>query len=194
MKKISLLSLILSAGCMDWITVIPDDFVVAEAGPASVDTGSRSVDTGSRCGRDEDNDNHVNCLDDGTVIDCRDDDPNINPSADERCNDEIDNNCNDLIDEGCQAPEDAGPAPMDSGNARQDEICGDGVDNDGDGSVDEGPCVRGPYQRNAPCYEGAYRDAMTVCMRFNGQYTNAVREGDVHRDEEEQKRVRNGFR
>jgi hypothetical protein len=67
MKKISLLSLILCAGCMDWITVIPDDFVVAEAGPLQQVT----------------------------------------------------------------------------------------------------------YQRDAPCHEGDYAEDMTVCMRFNGNVTNA---------------------
>ena len=83
MKKVSLLSLILSAGCMDWITVIPDDFVVAEAGPAPQDSGSAAVDSGQ----------------------------------------------------------------VTAGQP-------------------------GAYQRNAPCYEGAYREAMTVCMRFNGDVTN----------------------
>ena len=152
MKKISLLSLILSAGCMDWITVIPDDFVVAEAGPASVDTGSR-------CGLDEDGDGHVNCDESGTVVDCDDTNPRINPAAVETCDDGIDNNCNGLIDEGCQAPQDAGPAPQDSGSAAVDS-----------GQVTPGQ--PGAYQRNAPCYEDPYSEAMTVCMRFNGDVIN----------------------
>ena len=36
------------------------------------------------------------------------------------------------------------------------------------------PGQPGAYQRNAPCYEGAYSDKMTLCMRFNG---NAINQG-----------------
>ena len=149
MKKISLLSLVLTASCADWITAIPDDFIVAEAGPASVDTGSG-------CGVDEDGDGYVvSCDDDGIVVDCDDNDPDIYPGAEEVCGDGRDNNCNGQADEEC-GPIDAGSAPVDSGS----------------GAVDAGVVAPPPvFGRNRSCsYDSEEgREGLKVCLRFNSE-------------------------
>ncbi len=44
----------------------------------------------------------------GEQGDCNDDDPDINPDADEVCDDAIDNNCDGDIDEGCDQDADGG--------------------------------------------------------------------------------------
>jgi hypothetical protein len=137
MKKISLLSLVLTAGCMDWISVIPDDFVVAEAGPvgAVTDTGSAgTVDAGSS-----------GC--DPTPEEC----------------DGRDNDCDGQVDEdGVCPPPDSGPR-SDAGSSPT--------------PADAGPAGERAYSLDAPCYSGEYAGDMTLCMRFNGNFTNRATNG-----------------
>ncbi len=86
--------------------------------------------------------------------DCDDNDPSINPMANDACPDGIDNNCNGLVDEqaamiGQPCGSSVGQCVMGTwgcannvltcigGVAATAEICSDGIDNDCDGQVDE---------------------------------------------------------
>ena len=114
------------------------------------------------CG-DADDDDHEDC---NPLIDCNNEDPEINASAQEVC-DEVDNNCNGQADEGvtntcfnydascttfstCDPcvpapPETCGQSGAGDGidnncDGEEDEGCGDGIDWDGDGYVGEKDC------------------------------------------------------
>ncbi len=80
-------------------------------------------------------------------------------------------------DGGGQPPvRDAGAPPDAGGCVAQVEACGDGLDNDCDGSTDEEDCTR-VYEPNPACHEeDAYRQHMTLCMRFEGNLDNEVRD------------------
>lgn len=97
----------------------------------------------------EDESDEEACVDtdeDGWSVDCNDcndDDPDVNPGAEEICN-EIDDNCNELVDEGFDTDAD-GFTTCDgdcddtdpSVNPDAPEIC-NGIDDNCDGNTDEG--------------------------------------------------------
>jgi hypothetical protein len=69
----------------------------------------------------------------GEQGDCDDEDPNVNPGADEVCDDGIDNDCDGDIDEGCDQAADSGGAVVDDG------------DGGGGGGCFIGTAAPGPY-------------------------------------------------
>jgi hypothetical protein len=95
-------------------------------------------------GADEDGDTYRDC-DIPALIDCDDEDPNVNPAADEAC-DQIDNDCDGEVDnvdldgdgyvsDSCYGS-DCDDADPDAYPGRP-ESC-DGADNDCDGEIDDG--------------------------------------------------------
>jgi hypothetical protein len=79
----------------------------------------------------QDNDGDGYRPDGSDYHDCNDNDPNINPGADEICTDNVDNDCDSQID--CDDSDCADHSDCGGGDQ---EICDNGSDDDGDGQVD----------------------------------------------------------
>jgi hypothetical protein len=135
----------------------------------------------SGCG-DVDGDGYADASCGGT--DCDDNDPDVNPGAEEICGDGIDNNCDGSIDEGCVSCPDAdedgytdaacGGVDCDDTdplvNPGASEACDDGIDNDCDGFVDgfDSDCqlcvpTGEPCTSNAACCSGRCHPRKLTC-------------------------------
>ncbi|MHC4637914.1 MAG: putative metal-binding motif-containing protein [Planctomycetota bacterium] len=119
-----------------------------------------TVDEGCGACTDADGDLYyaeANC---GTLQDCDDSDPGVNPGEPEYCNDQIDNNCDGFTNESCSGCTDndtdgyfveaaCSDNPVDCDDSQASinpgvlETCDDQTDNNCDGQIDEGCPVTG---------------------------------------------------